>query len=227
MKRVYRIVILLFLLIFLSTYTQTNFKNFSKNKNSLFQIKNIEVTNNTIISSNKIIEKISYLYEKNIFFINEKSLNKSLETVNFLEKIEVKKKYPNTIKIKLYETKPVAILFKKNDKYLLDNLSNLIVFKKEINVVGLPVVFGENAEKYFQIFFSLLEINGFPKKEIKNYYYFQIGRWDLELLSGQIIKFPSNKTTEAINKSIKLINRKDFSNYKVIDLRIHGKIVVE
>jgi len=72
-----------------------------------------------------------------------------------------------------------------------------------------------------------LENNNFPKQRVKNFYYFQIGRWDLQLLSNQIIKFPANKITESIQQSVKLLARKDFENYDIIDLRIHGKIVVE
>ena len=34
-------------------------------------------------------------------------------------------------------------------------------------------------------------------------------------------------TDEAIKKSIELLKRKDFENYKIIDLRIDGKIIVE
>jgi len=72
-----------------------------------------------------------------------------------------------------------------------------------------------------------LENNNFPRKRIKNLYYFQIGRWDLQLLNNQIIKLPTNKTAEAIKQSVKLLGRKDFENYDIIDLRIYGKIVVE
>jgi len=32
---------------------------------------------------------------------------------------------------------------------------------------------------------------------------------------------------DAIKKSIELLDRDDFENYNIIDLRIHGKIVVE
>ena len=32
---------------------------------------------------------------------------------------------------------------------------------------------------------------------------------------------------EAIQQSVELLTHKDFENYNVIDLRIHGKIVVE
>ena len=62
---------------------------------------------------------------------------------------------------------------------------------------------------------------------INNYYYFQIGRWDIELLNKKIIKFPSNKIESAIKKSVELLKREDFKDYNIIDLRIHGKIIVE
>ena len=35
------------------------------------------------------------------------------------------------------------------------------------------------------------------------------------------------KLTEAIKKSVELLNRKDFENYNIIDLRVYGKIIVE
>ena len=43
----------------------------------------------------------------------------------------------------------------------------------------------------------------------------------------EIFKFPPNKLKSAIQQSIKLLERQDFQNYNIIDLRIHGKIVVE
>ena len=91
----------------------------------------------------------------------------------------------------------------------------------------LPSIFGDGAEQNFINFYNQLEDNNFPKQRVKNFYYFQIGRWDLELLNNQIIKFPANKMIDAIQQSVELLARKDFRNYNIIDLRIHGKIVVE
>ena len=82
-------------------------------------------------------------------------------------------------------------------------------------------------EENFVNFSKQIESNNFPKQRVKNYYYFQIGRWDLQLLNGQIIKFPSNKTVEAIKQAVELLKKKDFKSYNIIDLRMHGKIVVE
>ncbi|MDC1476413.1 hypothetical protein N8084_02825, partial [Pelagibacteraceae bacterium] len=76
-------------------------------------------------------------------------------------------------------------------------------------------------------FFSLLSKDNFPINQIKNFYYFQIGRWDLQLLNDVIIKFPSNNENIAIKKSIELLNREDFKKYNTIDLRLDDKIIVE
>ena len=227
MKKFYRVFLLLAMLIFLTTYSPSEFNVFSKKENLFFKIQNIEIVNNHIINKNEIIEKLAYIYEKNILFIEKNDLELSLKSIDFLEKIEVKKKYPNTIIIKIYETKPVAILFKKKNKYLLDSSSNLIPFNKNMFIDSFPSIFGEGAEQNFINFFKQLENNNFPKQKVKNYYYFQIGRWDIQLLNSQIIKFPSNRTEDAIQQSISLLNRDDFKNYNIIDLRIHGKIVVE
>jgi len=227
MKKFYRIVLLLALFIFLTTYTTSGLNVFPKKTNLFFEIQNIEIVNNHIINKEEIDKKLANILGKNILFIKRNDLEKPLKSIDFLEKIEVKKKYPNTVIIKVYETKPIAIIFKKSKKYLLDSSSNLITFKESMFIDDFPSVFGEGAEKNFVNFFNKLENNNFPKQRVKNYYYFQIGRWDIQLLDGQIIKFPSNKTAKAIRQSIELLNRKDFKNYNIIDLRIQGKVVVE
>ena len=227
MKKFYKISALLIALIFLTTYSPSGINIFSKKRHLFFKIQNIEVVHNYLINKNEITEKLTKIYEKNILFVNRNDIERPLKSIDFLEKIEVKKKYPNTIIIKVYETKPVAIFIKKNDKFLLDSSSNLISFNEKMLVDDLPNVFGEGAEHDFINFFNQLENNNFPKKRVKNLYYFQIGRWDLQLLNNQIIKFPANKTAEAIKQSVELLDRKDFENYNIIDLRIYGKVVVE
>ena len=77
------------------------------------------------------------------------------------------------------------------------------------------------------IFYNQLKNNNFSIKEIENFYYFQIGRWDLQLSNNKTIKYPANQTLKAIQQYLKLLKRKDFRNYNILDLRIHGKIVVE
>ena len=227
MKKLYRIIVLLIVLIFLSTYSPKELQILSQEKNVFFGVKKIEIKNVYLINKKEIIKKLNQIYDKNILFIKKKEIEEPLKSIDFLEKVEVKKIYPDTIIINVFETKPIGILFKNNTKYILDSSSNLVLFKKKMLNDFFPSIFGEDAEKEFVNFFNLLKDNQFPWKEIKNYYYFQIGRWDLQLFSNQTIKLPPNKTADAIQNAIELLNRKDFDNYNIIDLRISGKIVAE
>ena len=226
MKKFYKIFLLLLILIFLSTFNPNKLENISK-KNTLFKIQVIEVTNNYLIETDQIQEKLVEIYNKNIFFVKREDLEEPLKDINFLHKIEVKKKYPNTIIIKIFETKPIAIIVKNKKKFLLDSSSKLISFEEKSDINQLPNIFGDGAEKYFLNFFNKLKNNQFPNNKIKNFYYFKIGRWDLQLLDNKIIKLPFNNVDDAIKQTTKLLKREDFKNYNIIDLRVDGKIIVE
>ena len=226
MKKLYRILLLIIVLIFLSTYNPSEFNLILQKNNTFLKIQKIEIVNNFLIKDSEIKEKLSKIYNKNIFLIKRKDIEDPLKEINFLKRIEVKKKYPNTILVEIFETKPVAILYKNKAKYLLDSSSNLILFEDNENFNQLPSVFGEGAENHFIYFFSKLENNNFPI-DVKKFYFFQIGRWDLQLANNKIIKFPHNNIEEAIKKSIELLGRRDFEDYNIIDLRMDGKIIVE
>ena len=112
MKKFYKIVLLLIVLIFISTINPKTYDVTLKKNEAFFKVKNIEIKNNFLVKKSEIEEKLSSIYKKNIFFIKRGDIEDQLRTINFLEKIEVKKKYPNTLIIKIFETKPVAILFR-------------------------------------------------------------------------------------------------------------------
>ena len=69
MKKLYRIVLLIIVLIFLSTYSPSEFNLILKKDNAFFKIQKIEITNNSLIKSGEIKEKLGKIYKKNIFLI--------------------------------------------------------------------------------------------------------------------------------------------------------------
>tara|TARA_B110000116_G_C16758047_1_gene546953 strand:+ start:458 stop:1141 length:684 start_codon:yes stop_codon:yes gene_type:complete len=227
MKNFYRIILLLLVFIFISTFNPTQTNIALKKKYNIFKIQEIKIINNFLINKKEIEQRIQDIYEKNIFLISKKDINKSLKNIDFLNNISVKKKYPNTIIIKVFETKPLAVLFKNKKKYFIDNFANLILFRNDINLNNLPKIIGDNAEDTFLIFLKQLNSNDFPVEKIETFYYFQIDRWDVQLFDNKIIKFPNTEVKKAIVKAINLLNRKDFEFYKIIDLRFNGKVIVE
>ena len=93
MKKFYKIITLLLLFAFLSTYSPLNETNLNlENNNNFFNIKKIIVKNNFLVKKNNVYEKLDKMYNKSIFLIKRKDIEEALKTINFLEKIEVKKK---------------------------------------------------------------------------------------------------------------------------------------
>ena len=152
MKKIYKTVLLLTVFIFLSTYNPKNLSSISEKNHTLFKIKKIEILNNFLVEKSEIEKKLNEIYNKSIFLVKRSDIEQPLKKIDFLEKIEVKKKYPNTIIVKIFETKPVAILFKNKVKYLLDSSSNLISLDDSKHFNQLPSVFGKGAESNFIYF---------------------------------------------------------------------------
>ena len=228
MNKLYKIFFLFILLIFLTTYTPKKFDIISQKEiGGFFNIQKIEITDNYLISDQKIKPHLKNLYGQNIFFVKYESLKEILNEIDLINKIEIKKKYPDTIKVKIYEESPIAILNKKNKKFIIMESSKLIPFTEIKPFKNLPTVFGEKSEIHLTDFIRNLQNAEFPISRVKNFYFFKIGRWDIQLKNEQVIKFPFKNVNEAINQSIQLMNRKDFVKYKIIDLRISGKIITE
>jgi len=226
MIKFYKIIFLFCVFIIFTTFNPKHLKIYDKKK-SFFRIESIEILNNDLISSEEIINKLDKIYNKNIILLKREEIEKPLSSMIFFKDVEVKKKYPDKIILKISETKPIAFFFKNKQKYLIDDTSNFILLEEHMSLKKLPIVFGENGENNLINFFSILIENSFPTNQIENFYYFKVGRWDIDIINGQKIKFPIDKTAEAIKESIKLLKREDFKKYNIIDLRINGKIIAK
>ena len=71
MKKLYRIIVLLIVLIFLSTYSPKELQILSQEKNVFFGVKQIEIKNVYLINKKEIIKKLNQIYDKNILFIKK------------------------------------------------------------------------------------------------------------------------------------------------------------
>ena len=109
-----RFLIAFVLLVILSTYTLKSNFIFQ----STLNVKNILVENNHILSDEEVKKELSFLYKKNLFFLRKGEIEDKLSKISFIESYELKKVYPNEIKVKIFEKKPVVILKNKKKKIL-------------------------------------------------------------------------------------------------------------
>ena len=101
------------LLILFSTFISQN-KNLI-NKYIVKEIQ-IDIENNEFMSVQELQSKLSFLYEKNIIFMNSYDIEKKLEKNGFIKYLQIKKIYPNKLIIKINEKKPIFILINGEKK---------------------------------------------------------------------------------------------------------------
>ena len=65
----------------------------------------ILVENNKYIETSEIKKELSFLLNSNLFLLKNKDISENLKDDTFIESFEIKKIYPNKLKIKIYEKK--------------------------------------------------------------------------------------------------------------------------
>tara|TARA_B100001989_G_C24522915_1_gene456923 strand:+ start:60 stop:719 length:660 start_codon:yes stop_codon:yes gene_type:complete len=209
------------LLLLLSTYNIQK----SSNLNFKLNIKKIDIENNKFIDDKILKNKLSYLYETNLFFLNKKELKLKLKEIDFINSFEVKKVFPNKIKIKVYENIPIAIIQNKMEKKFYTNNSKAIDFIEIEEFSDLPLVFGDHES--FLDFHEVLKKVNFPLSEIKKLYLFESKRWDIVTKNNQTIKLPIKNYEMSLQNFIDLKEQINFGNYKIFDYRINNQIILK
>ncbi len=209
------------LLLLLSTYNIQKSTNF----NTGFNIKKIEIENNKFIDEKIINNKLSFLYETNLFLLSKKDIKLNLRKIDFIDSFEIKKIFPNKIRIKVYENIPVAIIQNKTEKKFYTKNGKAINFIEIEELSNLPLVFGDY--RSFSDFYKVLKKIDFPLSEIKKFYLFESKRWDIVTIKDQTIKLPIKNYKTSLQNFIDLKDQIGFGKYKIFDYRINNQIILK
>ena len=216
-----RVLIALVLLLLLSTYKLQNNFYFSSRMN----IKEIIVENVSVLNTTDIKSKLSFLYDTNFYFLKKTDIQKALEKEDFVESFHIKKIYPDKIKIKIFEKKPVAILQSKKKKFYFTDKNKILPYRDLKKFENLPVVFGN--KESFTIFYSNLKNVGFLIDELKTLYYFESQRWDIVTKKNRTIKLPPKDYKKSLINFNLIKNQINFDKYKIFDYRINNQLILK
>ncbi len=207
----------LIIFIILSSIHNSNLKNYN-----FFTVKKIEVVGLNETDNLLLENKLTDLIGSNIFSLNKESF-KSINTVNLIKSYNVKKIYPNQVKVNLEPAVAISVVKYFNEKVILGNNGKIIYLKNLPK--NVPEVTGTNdIKKVFQTI-KIFNKSNFDIKNIKKINFFPSERIDIELENDKKIKFPINLTIGSLNFSRRLIEKEEFNKSKIIDLRIPGKII--
>ena len=214
-----KILIYLFLfLIFGSIHNNALTKiNFEK-------IKSIQISGLNQNQNINLLENIKELNIKNIFFLNGKEISKIISSNSLVENYEIFKKYPNAIDIKIERTKFLAKINNNGKTFLIGTNGKLSDVK--FSDKDLPFIFGKPKIDEFMKFTHVIEQSKLPLNQVKNLYFFQSKRWDLELENNVILKLSKDYTKLSLNQAFEILNDNNFKSLKVIDARIKNQIIL-
>ncbi len=211
--------IFFYLIIFLilSSIHNSNFKGYN-----FFIVKKVEVVG-LDKSSNYLLEKrLADLIGSNIFAINKESFE-FFDTINLIKSFNVKRIYPNQIKVYLQSAEAISIVKYLNELFILGNngkILNLNNLPKKV-----PEVSGTNdIEKIFQTL-KIIDKSNIDVENIKKIVFYLSGRIDIEFDNKKKIKFPINSKIDDFNFGLRLIENEKFNKSKILDLRIPNKVI--
>ena len=212
-------IIAITLLVLLSTITLNQ-----KIKISKFDIEKINIENNFLTNRKDIKKSLAIFYSRNLIFLNNQEIGEILMSNSFIESFEIKKKYPNTLIIKIFEKKPIAILIDKKKKFYLSEKIDLIEFKNLKDFSNLPYVLGD--QKEFKTLYENLKKINFSLDQIARFTLYESKRWDLETKNKKTIKLPSKNYLKSLKNFLELKDKKIFTKYQLFDYRIENQLIL-
>ena len=214
-----KILIYLFLFLILGSIN-----NNALTKINFEKIKNIQISGLNQNQNINLLENIKELNIKNIFFLNGKEISKIISSNSLVENYEIFKIYPYALDIKIERTKFLAKINNNGKTFLIGTNGKLSDVK--FSDKDLPFIFGKPKIDEFMKFTHVIEQSKLPLNQVKNLYFFQSKRWDLELKNNVILKLSKDYTKLSLNQAFEILNDNNFKSLKVIDARIKNQIIL-
>ena len=213
-----KIIFYISLIIILGTFNNKNLKNFDLPKINMVDIEGI------VLNDKEFLKITNLIKLNNLLSIQKSSIKELLNSNNLIEEYKVFKRYPSSIEIKIKKTNFLASTNINGKNYLVGSNGKLINTKDYSQ--NLPFIFGNFETEKFLEFKKIILQTDFKYNNIKNFYYFPSGRWDIEMISGVLIKLPISGIKQSLNLSIDLLDNIEFSNIKILDIRQKNQIVI-
>ena len=218
-----KIIFYIFLILFLSTFNNTNIHELKKN---FFLIKNIKINGLNEKLTLDINSKLEKYLSSNLLLLNKEFIQNDMNEFPFIESYSIFKKYPSQIILNIKETELIAKTFDNNKIEYIGSNGKIIGENYYENKKKLPNVFGNFKTSELLRVFLILENNNFMLSEITDLYYFNSGRWDVKFKNNLLIKLPVTKLDNSINIAKKFIEKEKITGNIIIDLRVANQVII-
>ena len=224
----------LFLLIILIIYSKNILSFFPKyiqkqSEEYGYVLKDIDIYGVKKISKQNILLKLSDNFDKSVFLLPLKKIEKQLiQHNNWIESLTIKIEYPSAMILNFKEKNPIAIYFENMDDYFyIDNLGRKIDKVKNPKKSNLIEISGTNS--IIEAPSLINNLNLYNNLNITSAEYIGKRRWNIIVNHIIKVKLPEYDYIEAINNLSDLlikIEDFDYKSIEFIDLRDAKKAII-
>ena len=114
----------------------------------IWKVKDVVVTGCLTIDQERIVELASVPFEKNIFFVDLRDVERKIKTIKAVKSVKASRQLPNSVLIRVVERHGQAVVVFEKVSYLIDD-EGAIVDPSEgaaIDMHNLPVIVGVRKE---------------------------------------------------------------------------------
>ena len=213
------ILVYFFLLIVLSSISNNTLNNLKLN-----EIQNIKITGLDQKKKQILSNKIKNLNQENIFFINKNEIKKLINSNPLVEKFEVFKEYPSTIRINIERTNFFAKTNNNGKNFLIGSNGKLTPIEEDN--YELPYIFGKPSIKKILKLKHIIDKSKFSYNQVDDLFFFPSNRWDIKLKENILLKLPHNLTYKKLDHMYEFLENNNSKNFTVIDYRVENQIIL-
>ena len=71
-----------------------------------------------------------------------------------------------------------------------------------------------------------IDETNFDYQEVKNLFFFKLGRWDIEMNNGILIRLPKDKIKDSLQIVTDILSKDQQKLINYVDLRQHNQVVI-
>lgn len=114
---------------------------------NFFEIKNITIIGNNDLIKNDIVKYLYKLKGQSIFNISTNQLSADILNDVRVRDVEISRSFPDTLRIKINEKKPLGIMYINNQYIYIDENLNPFAYYSEIKDKEIPIIFLEKNDE--------------------------------------------------------------------------------
>ena len=190
------------------------------------RLKNVKISGIENTKASDIVNIVSDQRGISLTSIDLKKISSEIDNIDWVKKSELRKIYPSTLEVQVYEHNPIAIWYNEGDKFLVDGDSKIITELNPNKFKNLKVVAGPNALGDIPVIISTIKKYPEFEKKIKSLLRVGDRRWTIRLHNGITIHLPEKNIANAIEEIEDLDNEYSLlSRYiEIIDMRLPDRI---